>query len=266
MNPSDTSDFVLLGPSHSFASHHIVSPAELLGCRLLFWKLTGYMLFLCWTCRHLRGFGQHNITVKWRAVVSWAESQRRSSRTSPLHQTPTAPPLGGGPTGVHQAFFRLSPAVALGWDPGDLVLGGVHCTLDILVITGSHTEAETNVCWALNWTLLHYRNSDGAFSKHWGCWIEEHFCIIIFHLPPLSFSTLSLHFRGQHFHLVQTPARWPSVNPLMHNGPTANSLLWLIDIKKILFLPPQHLDDNYYQWPHKPQIYYGLLYVFTAGL
>lgn len=267
MNPSDTSDFVLLGPSHSFASHHIVSPAELLGCRLLFWKLTGYMLFLCWTCRHLRGFGQHNITVKWRAVVSWAESQRRSSRTSPLHQTPTAPPLGwwahwGAPS-LLQAKPSCGSRVRSWWPcPGWSTLHAWYFSHHRI----SHRGWDTNVCWALNWTLLHYRNSDGAFSKHWGCWIEEHFCIIIFHLPPLSFSTLSLHFRGQRFHLVQTPARWPSVNPLMHDGPTANSLLWLIDIKKILFLPPQHLDDNYYQWPHKPQIYYGLLYVFTAGL
>lgn len=196
MNPSDTSDFVLLGPSHSFASHHIVSPAELLGCRLLFWKLTGYMLFLCWTCRHLRGFGQHNITVKWRAIVSWAESQRRSSRTSPLHQTPTAPPLGGGPTGVHQTFFRLSPAVAPGWDPGDLVLGRVHCTLDFLVITGSlpHTAAETQTC-AEHWTepcfitetlTELFLNTEDVESRNTSA--LSFFTSLIFHFPPSAFT------------------------------------------------------------------------------
>lgn len=155
------------------------------------------MLFLCWTCHHLRGFRQHNITVRWRAVVSWAESQRRSSRTSQLHQTPTAPPLGGGPTGVHQAFFRLSPAVAPGWAPGDLVLGGVHCTLDFLVITGSlpHTEAETRTqalltepCFITE-TLPEislFLNTEDVESRNTSALLS--FTSLLFHFPPSAFT------------------------------------------------------------------------------
>lgn len=267
MNPSDTSDFVLLGPSHSFASHMKCFTSRAFRLQTLILKINRLYAVPVLDLSSSAGLraAQHYSEMKSRCFLSRVSEE--IVEDLPAAPNPYSAPLGwwahwGAPS-LLQAKPSCGSRVRSWWPcPGWSTLHAWYFSHHRI----SHRGWDTNVCWALNWTLLHYRNSDGAFSKHWGWWIEEHFCIIIFHLPPLSFSTLSLHFRGQHFHLVQTPARWPSVNPLMHDGPTANSLLWLIDIKKILFLPPQHLDDNYYQWPHKPQIYYGLLYVFTAGL
>lgn len=194
MNPSDTSDFVLLGPSHSFASHMKCFTSRAFRLQTLILKINRLYAVPVLDLSSSAGLraAQHYSEMKSRCFLSRVSEE--IVEDLPAAPNPYSGPttLGGGPTGVHQAFFR--PAVAPGWDPGDLVLGGVHCTLDFLVITGSHTAAETQTC-AEHWTepcfitetlTELFLNSEDVESRNTSA--LSFFTSLLFHFPPSAFT------------------------------------------------------------------------------